>query len=149
MKILDTVNRDLTEAIRKQDRERLKPLRMLKAALVNKRVEAGHALTEFESQQVVASMVKQRKDSIEQFSNAGRADLVQQETEEIQVLQAYLPPPVNPVEIEQLVDAAIIETDATSTKDLGRIMKAVMPKLTGRNVDGKTVNELVLRKLTD
>ena len=64
MKILDTVNRDLTEAIRKQDRERLKPLRMLKAALVNKRVEAGHALTEFESQQVVASMVKQRKDSI-------------------------------------------------------------------------------------
>ena len=92
---------------------------------------------------MVAFLVKQRKDSIDQFSSAGRDDLVQQETAEIQVLQAYLPPPADPAEVERLVEAAISETGAASTKDLGRVMKVLMSKLTGRSVDGKAVNELV------
>ena len=145
--MLDRVNQDLTEAMRKKDHERLRPLRMLKTALVNQRVETGHALTDLEAQQVVASLVKQRKDSIDQFSSAGRDDLVQNETAEIRVLEPYLPPPADPAEIERLVEAAIRETGATSTKDLGRVMKIVMPQLTGRSVDGKAVNELVRRKL--
>ena len=149
VRMLDAVNKDLTEAMRKQDHERLRPPRMLKTALVNRRVEAGHILTDVEAQQVVASLVKQRKDSIDQFSSAGRDDLVQQETAEIQVLQAYLPPPADPAEVERLVEAAISETGAASTKDLGRVMKVLMSKLTGRSVDGKAVNELVRRKLTD
>ena len=147
MGMLDRVNQDLTEAMRKKDRERLRPLRMLKTALVNRRVETGHALTDSEAQQVVASLVKQRKDSIDQFSSAGRDDLVQNETAEIRVLEPYLPPPADPVEIERLVEAAIRETGATSTKDLGRVMKLVMPQLTGRSVDGKAVNEHVRRTL--
>ena len=145
--MLDRVNQDLTEAMRKKDHERLRPLRMLKTALVNRRVETGHALTDIEAQQVVASLVKQRQDSIDQFSSAGRDNLVQNETAEIRVLEPNLPPPVNPAEIERLVEAAIRETGATSTKDLGRVMKVVMPQLTGRSVDGKAVNELVRRKL--
>ena len=147
MRMLDAVNKDLTEAMRKQDHERLRPLRMLKTALVNRRVEAGHVPTDVEAQQVVASLVKQRKDSIDQFSSAGRDDLIQQETAEIQVLQDYLPPPADPAEVERLVEAAISETGAASTKDFGRVMKVVMSKLTGRSVDGKAVNELVRRKL--
>ena len=147
VRMLDAVNKDLTEAMRKQDHERLRPQRMLKTALVNRRVEAGHILTDVEAQQVVAFLVKQRKDSIDQFSSAGRDDLVQQETAEIQVLQAYLPPPADPAEVERLVEAAISETGAASTKDLGRVMKVLMSKLTGRSVDGKAVNELVRRKL--
>ena len=147
MGMLDRVNQDLIEAMRKKDHERLRPLRMLKAALVNRRVETGQALTDIEAQQVVTSLVKQRKDSIDQFSSAGRDDLVQNETAEIRVLEPYLPPPAGPAEIERLVEAAIRETGATSTKDLGRVMKLVMPQLIGRSVDGKVVNELVRRKL--
>ena len=147
MGMLDRVNQDLIEAMRKKDHERLRPLRMLKAALVNRRVETGQALTDIEAQQVVTFLVKQRKDSIDQFSSAGRDDLVQNETAEIRVLEPYLPPPAGPAEIERLVEAAIRETGATSTKDLGRVMKLVMPQLIGRSVDGKVVNELVRRKL--
>ena len=144
---VDTVNRALTEAMRKQDRERLGPLRMLKTALVNRRVETGHALTDIEAQQVVESLVKQRKDSIDQFGLAGRDDLVQKERAEISVLETYLPPPADPAEIEQVVAAAISETGAASAKDFGRVMKVSMPKLAGRSVDGKAVSELVRRKL--
>ncbi len=143
---VDTVNRALTEAMRKQDRERLGPLRLLKTALVNRRVETGHALTDIEAQQVVESLVKQRKDAIDQFGLAGRDDLVQKERAEISVLETYLPPPADPAEIEQVVDAAISETGA-SAKDFGRVMKVAMSKLAGRSVDGKAVNELVRRKL--
>ena len=144
---VDTVNRALTEAMRKQDRERLGPLRMLKAALVNRRVETGHALTDIEAQQVVESLIKQRRDAIDQFGLAGRDDLVQKERAEISVLETYLPPPADPAEIEQVVEAAISETGAASAKDFGRVMKVAMPKLAGRSVDGKAVSELVRRKL--
>ena len=120
---------------------------MLKAAMVNREVERGHTLDEGESQQVVAALVKQRRDSIEQFTKGGRQDLADKEAAEIRVLEAYLPPAADPAAIEDAVAAAIQETGATSPKDMGRVMKAAMAKLAGQTIDGKTVNELVLRKL--
>jgi len=121
---------------------------MLKAAVMNKgMVEKGRDLEDAEVLQVVASLVKQRRDSIEQFSKAGRTDLVDKETAEIAILEHYLPPAVSAEEIEAAVDAAIAETGATSVKDMGKVMKAVMPKLAGKNADGKAVNDAVRRKL--
>ena len=114
---------------------------------MNKGVEKGRDLDDAEVLQVVASLVKQRRDSIEQFTKAGRTDLVDKETGEIAVLEAYLPPAATPEEIDAAVAAAIAETGATSPKDMGKVMKAVMPKLAGKNADGKAVNEAVRRKL--
>jgi uncharacterized protein YqeY len=143
----ERIEKAMTDAMRAKEKDRLVPLRMLKAALVNREVEKGRALDETEAQQVVASLVKQRRESIEQFQRGGRTDLADRETAEIRVLEAYLPPPVDPAEIEQAVEAAIAETGAASAKDLGRVMKAVMPRLAGRSVDGRVVNDVVRRKL--
>ena len=126
---------------------RLSALRMMKAAIMNKEVEKGRALDDAEVVQVVASLLKQRRDSIEQFSKAGRTDLVDKETGEIIVLEGYLPPAASAQEIEEAIGAAIAETGAASPKDIGKVMKAVMPKLTGRTADGRTINEAVRRKL--
>ena len=130
-----------------KDAARLSALRMMKAAIMNKGVEKGHDLDDAEVLQVVASLVKQRRDSIEQFSKAGRTDLVDKETAEIAVLEEYLPPAASADEIDAAVAAAIAETAAASPKDMGKVMKAVMPKLAGKHADGKTVNEAVRRKL--
>ncbi len=133
--------------MRKHEAVRLSALRMLKAALVNREIERGRALDDAESLQVVASLVKQRRDSIEQFTKGGRQDLADKEAAEIRVLDAYLPPAVDPAVIDRAVDAAIAETGATSPKDMGRVMKAAMANLAGQSVDGKTVNERVRQKL--
>ena len=138
---------DLTAAMKVKDTARLSALRMLKAAVMNKGVEKGRDLNDAEILQVVASLVKQRRDSIEQFAKAGRADLVDKETGEIAVLEHYLPPAVSQDEIDAAVAAAIEETGATTPKDMGKVMKAVMPKLAGKHADGKAVNEAVRRKL--
>ena len=120
---------------------------MAKAALMNGEVSKGRALEEAEAQQVLASLIKQRRDSIEQFGAAGRQDLVDKETAEIGVLEKYAPPSASPAELEQAVAAAIAETGATTLKDMGRVMKAVMGALAGKSIDGKAVNELVKKKL--
>ena len=133
--------------MRKHDPIRLSTLRMLKAALTNREIERGHALDEGESLQVVASLVKQRKDSIEQFTTGGRPELAAKEQSEIHVLETYLPAAADPAAVERAVLDAIQETGATSPKDMGRVMKAAMARLTGQTVDGKTVNDLVRRKL--
>jgi uncharacterized protein YqeY len=133
--------------MRKHEAVRLSALRMLKAALMNREIERGRALDAAESLQVVASLVKQRKDSIEQFTKGGRQDLADKEAAEIRVLDAYLPPAADPAVIDQAVDDAIKETGATSAKDMGRVMKIAMAKLAGQSVDGKTVNERVRQKL--
>ena len=143
----DTVSSDITAAMKAKDAQRLSALRMLKAAIMNKSVEKGRDLDDGEVLQVVAALVKQRRDSIEQFSKAGRSDLVEKETGEIAILDHYLPPAVTPDEIDSAVAAAIAETGATSPKDMGKVMKAVMPKLAGKNADGRAVNEAVCRKL--
>jgi uncharacterized protein YqeY len=120
---------------------------MLKAALMNREVERGRALDDAESLQVVASLVKQRKDSIDQFTKGGRQDLADKEAAEIRVLDAYLPPAADPAVIDRAIEDAIGETGATSAKDMGRVMKAAMARLAGQSVDGKTVNERVRQKL--
>ena len=142
------LNAAIADAMRRRDQLRLGALRMLKAALMNREVERGRALDETDSLQVVASLVKQRKDSIEQFTKGGRKDLADKEAAEIQVLEAYLPPAADPAVVESAVVDAIKETGATSPKDMGRVMKAAMARLAGQSVDGKTVNELVRQKLS-
>ncbi len=137
----------MTDAMRRQDAARLSALRMLKAALMNKEVEKGRALDDTESRQVVTSLVKQRRDSIEQFLNAGRRELADKEQAEIGVLESYLPPAADPAVVERAVADAIAETGATSPKDMGKVMKAAMARLAGASVDGKIVNELVRKKL--
>ena len=148
MNLNEQVAADLTAAMKAKDAARLSALRMLKAAITNKgMVEKGRELNDAEVLQVVASLVKQRRDSIEQFQKAGRIDLVEKETGEIAILEHYLPPAVSADEIDAAVAEAIAETGASSPKDMGKVMKAVMPKLSGKNVDGRTVNEAVRRKL--
>jgi len=147
MPLIDEISAAITAAMKAKDPARLAPLRMAKAALMNREVEKGRALDETEAQQVMASLIKQRRDSIEQFLKGGREELAARETAEIAVLEAYLPPPVDPAEIERAVDESIRETGATSAKDLGRVMKAVMGRLAGRGADGRTINEIVRRKL--
>ena len=148
MPLLNEVTSAIADAMRKQEPVRLGALRMLKAALVNREVERGRALDDNEARQVVTSLVKQRKDSIEQFTKGGRHDLAEKEAAEIAVLESYLPPAADPGLIDRAVVEAIAETGATSVKDMGRVMKAAMAKLAGQSVDGKTVNELVKQKLS-
>ena len=147
MDLNDQVAQDIAAAMKAKDAARLSALRMLKAAIMNKGVEKGRDLDDAEVLQVVSSLVKQRRDSIEQFSKAGRTDLVDKETGEIAVLERYLPPAASAEEIDAAVAAAIAESGASSPKDIGKVMKAVMPKLAGKNADGRTINEAVRRKL--
>src|SRR5436305_2625783 len=133
--------------MRRRDQLRLGALRMLKAALMNREVECGRALDETDSLQVVASLVKQRRDSIDQFTKGGRKDLADKEAAEIRVLEAYLPAAADPATIDAAIDDAIKETGATSPKDMGRVMKAAMARLAGQSVDGPAVNERVRQKL--
>jgi uncharacterized protein YqeY len=147
MSLNDKVAADITAAMKAKDAARLSALRMLKAAIMNKGVEKGRDLEDAEILQVVSSLVKQRRDSIEQFSKAGRTDLVEKETGEVAVLETYLPPAATAEQIDAAVAEAIAETAASSPKDMGKVMKAVMPKLAGKNADGKAVNEAVRRKL--
>ena len=147
MSLSTTISSEIATAMKAKDAVRLSALRMLKAAIMNKGVEKGHDLDDGEVLQVVSSLVKQRRDSVEQFSKAGRTDLVDKENAEIAVLEGYLPPAASAEEIDAAIAAAIAESGATSAKDMGKVMKAVMPKLAGKNADGKAVNEAVRRKL--
>jgi uncharacterized protein YqeY len=144
---IDDVSKAIADAMRSHDPIRLTALRMLKAALMNREIERGRALEDAESLQVVASLVKQRRDSIDQFTKGGRQDLADKEAAEIRILEGYLPPAADPAAVERAVADAIAETQATSAKDVGRVMKAAMARLAGHNVDGKAVNEIVRRKL--
>jgi uncharacterized protein YqeY len=147
MPLIDDISAAMTAAMKAKDQARLAPLRMVKAALMNREVEKGRALDDAEAQQVVASLIKQRRDSVEQFLKGGREELAARETAEIAVLETYLPPPVDPAEVEGAVDDSIRELNATSAKDFGRVMKAVMSRLAGRGADGRLITDIVRRKL--
>ena len=138
---------DIVKAMKAKDTVRLTALRMLKTALTNKSFEKGRALERAEELQVVSQLVKQRRDSIEQFTKGGRKDLADKEQAEIVILDTYLPPSASDDEIATAVAAAITETGAASQKDMGKVMKAVMAALAGKTVDGKRVNEAVRAKL--
>src|SRR5512139_1177373 len=147
MALIDEVNAAIAASMKAHDQRKLSAVRMLKTALVNRAIERGHELDQAEALQVVSSLVKQRRDSIEQFLKGGRKDLADKEAAEIGILEGYLPPAAGPADIERAVEEAIAETGASSAKDLGRVMKVVMAKLAGMGTDGKLVNELVRRRL--
>jgi len=147
MSLTDTITADIAAAMKAKDAARLTPLRMLKTALTTKSIEKGRALEPAEDLLVVAALVKQRRDSIEQFDAAGRSELAEKERAEIAVLETYQPPSASDAELEAAVDAAVTSTGATSAKDMGKVMKAVMAALAGKTIDGKRVNELVRARL--
>ncbi len=147
MSVPDEVSAAIGDAMRRKDAPTLSALRMLKAAFMNREVEKGRALDDAEARQVVSSLVKQRRDSIEQFINGGRQDLADKEAAEILVLESYLPAAADPAVVDRAIVDAIAETGATSPKDMGRVMKAAMSRLAGQTIDGKAVNELVRKKL--
>ncbi len=148
MSILADVNARITQAMKAHDAPTLSALRMLKSALTNREIEKGRALETGEELQVVAALIKQRRDSIEQFRKGGREDLVAKEQYDAALLEGMMPPPPSTEEIEEAVARAVAETGATSPKDMGRVMKAAMAALAGKSVEGKAVNDAVRRRLT-
>jgi uncharacterized protein YqeY len=138
---------DLTTAMKSQDANRTSTLRMVKAAMMNRQIEKGSELDDDDMQKLLRSLVKQRRDSIEQYEKAGRQELVNKEKAEIEVIETYLPQAASQDEIEQAVAAAIAETGATSMRDMGKVMKTVQAALAGKNADGKLVSEVVKSKL--
>lgn len=147
MSLMQQVNTDITAAMKERDSARLGTLRLLKTALVNRAVEKGRDLDEAEELQVVGALVKQRRDAIEQFEAGGRPDLAARDKAEIDALGAYLPPAADQATIDRAIDDAIQETGASSEKDMGRVMKAVMSRLGGMTVDGKAVSTAVKARL--
>lgn len=146
--LIDSISGDIAKAMKARDAITLTALRMLKTALTNKSIEKGRALDAGEELQVVAALVKQRRDSIEQFTAAGRHELAAKEQAEIAVLETYQPPAAGDAEIAAAVDEAVTATGAASAKDTGKVMKAVMAALAGKTVDGRRVNELVRARLS-
>jgi len=147
MPLVETVTQQIGDAMRQKDQASLGPLRMLKAALMNKEVEKGRALDDAEGLQVVSALVKQRRDSIEQFTAGGRQDLADKEQAEMRFLERFLPPAADPAAVSAAVEAAVAETGAAGPKDMGKVMKATMARLAGQSVDGKLVSELVKKRL--
>ena len=139
---------DLTASMKAQDAARTSTLRMVKAGIMNREIEKGSELNDEEMVKLLRSMVKQRKDSIEQYEKGGRQDLVNKEQAEIEVIEAYLPQAASQDEIDQAVTEAIAETEATSMKDMGKVMKAAQARLVGKNADGRAVSEAVKSKLS-
>jgi uncharacterized protein len=148
MSLSEQIISDLTASMKAQDAQRTSTLRMVKAAMMNRKIEKGSELDNDEMQKLLRSLVKQRRDSIEQYEKAGRQELVEKEQAEISVIETYLPQAASVGEIEAAVAAAISETGATSIKDMGKVMKAVQASLAGKNADGKVVADTVKAKLS-
>ncbi|MBX3295989.1 MAG: GatB/YqeY domain-containing protein [Acidobacteria bacterium] len=147
MSLLDQIVADITAAMKAKEADRLSTLRMVKATLMNRKIEKGSELTDEEVQKALQSLVKQRKDSIDQYEKAGRAELAAKEAAEVAVIEEYLPVAASAEEIEQAVADAVAATGATSMKDMGLVMKAALADLAGKNADGKAVSEAVKAKL--
>jgi uncharacterized protein YqeY len=147
MTFLDRINEDLKAAMKSRDSDRLSTLRMVKTALKNREIDKMEALTDEEAIKVLQSLVKQRRDSIEQYQKAGRIELAEKEAAEIRVIEEYLPAALDDAAIARVVEETIAETGASSMKEMGAVMKAVMAKLAGQTVDGKAVNQIVKSKL--
>lgn len=147
MNFLERINEDLKEAMKSRDADRLSTLRMVKTALKNKEIDKMAPLDDAEAMKTLQTLVKQRRDSAEQYLQVGRTDLADKELAEIGLIEAYLPAAVDEATIARLVDEAIAEIGATSPKEMGAVMKAVMAKLAGQPVDGKVISQLVRTKL--
>lgn len=147
MSLTERVQKDMVDAMRKKEELRLSTLRMVKAALKNKEIEKRSPLDEKEELQVFSTMIKQRKDSIEQFEKGGRRELAKKEADEIAIIEAYMPKAVSDEEIFATVRATIVEIGSPTMKDMGAVMKSVMAKFGGARVDGKVVSEAVKKEL--
>ena len=147
MSLNDKIIADITDAMRSKDAARLSTLRMVKANLMNRKIEKGSELTDDEVQKALQTLVKQRRDSIDQYQKGGREDLAEKEAMEIAHIEGYLPQAATPEEIEQAVAEAVAETGAASMKEMGVVMKAAQAKLAGKSADGRLVSEAVKTKL--
>ena len=147
MGYIERIQSDLTAAMKEKDELRLSVLRMMKSALKNKEIEKVRPLDDLESLQVLQTMVKQRRESIEQFTKGGRKDLAEKEAKEIGIIENYLPAAPSDAEIDAAIAAALAETGVTSAKQMGVVMKAVQAKLAGKRVDGKALSEKVRVRL--
>jgi uncharacterized protein YqeY len=147
MTLAEKIIADLTASMKAQDAPRTSTLRMVKAAMMNKQIEKGGQLDDEEISRLLRSLVKQRRDSIEQYEKAGRQELVDKESAEIQVIEGYLPQAASREEIEAAVAEAIASSGASSMKDMGKVMKAAQAGLAGKNADGRVVSEIVKSKL--
>ena len=148
MSLTEQVQKDMTDAMRKKEELRLSTLRMMKAALQNKQIEKRGKLEEKEELQVFSTMIKQRKDSIEQFEKGNRPELARKEADEITIIEeGYMPKSLGEVEVVATVRATIAEMGSPTMKDMGAVMKNVMAKFAGARVDGKLVSETVKKEL--
>ena len=148
MSLKQQILSDLTASMKAQDAARTSTLRMVKAAMMNRQIEKGGPLDDEELSRLLRSLVKQRRDSIEQYQKAGRQELVDKESAEIDVIEAYLPQAASREQIEAAVVEAIASTEANSMKDMGKVMKAAQAALAGKNADGRVVSEIVKSKLS-
>ena len=147
MSLKQQIISDLTTSMKAQTAARTSTLRMVKAAMVNREIEMGGDLDDEEMIKLLRSMVRQSRDSVEQYEQGGRQDLADKERAEIAVLESYLPQAASREQIEEAVIAAISETGAASMKDMGKVMKAAQARLAGNNAEGRTVSEIVKSKL--
>lgn len=147
MPLIDIIQQDLASAMKARDELRLSVLRMVKAALKNREVEKMRPLDDAEGVQLLQSLVKQRRESVEQFRKGGRPELAEKEAQEIAIIESYLPAAPSAAELEQAIAAAIAETGATSAKQMGAVVKAARAHLVGKNVDGKALSDLVRIRL--
>jgi uncharacterized protein YqeY len=141
------MDQEMILAAKAKDKIRLSALRMLKSGLHNREIDLKRELNEAEFLQLLSAMVKQRKDSIEQFEKGGRTDLVEKESTELKVIQEFMPAPMSETELDAMIAEAIRETGAASVRDMGKVMAALMPKVTGK-ADGKMVGEKVKARLS-
>jgi hypothetical protein len=147
MSLRDRLTEDLRMAMKARDQLRMDVIRMIKAAVMNKEVELRKDLDDAEMSRIMTTMIKQRKESVEQYEKGQRAELAAKERQEISIIEAYLPKALSAEELDLTVDSVIRETGANSAKDMGAVMKAVMAKLAGQPIDGKQVSDLVRSKL--
>jgi uncharacterized protein len=147
MSLHERLTEDLKLAMKSRDQLRMDVIRMIKAAVLNKEVELRRDLDDAEMSRVMTTLVKQRRESVEQFEKALRTELADKERKEIQIIEAYLPKPLSLQELDDVVSSVITETGSRSLKDMGMIMKAVMARLAGQSVDGKQISDLVKSKL--
>lgn len=148
MSLKQQIISDLTASMKAQDAVRTSTLRMVKAAFMNREIEKGGELDDEEMSKLLRTLVKQRRDSVEQYEKGDRQELADKENSEIVVIESYLPQAASRDEIERVIDAALAETGATSMKEMGKVMKAAQNALAGKNADGRVVSELVKTKLS-
>jgi len=148
MGLQEQIQKDLVSAMKAKEELRLSTLRMVKAAIKNREVDQMRTLDDAGVIEVMKSLIKQRRDSVEQYTKGGRTDLAEKEEKEIKIIEEYLPAAMSEAEIERVIDETIAELGARTMKEMGPVMKAVMTKLAGQLFDGKTVNQMVRSKLS-